>query len=99
MALQGQRQLICRHATAIIADPDQAFAAIGDFNGNPARPSIKRVFHQLFHRRGRSLDHLTGGNTVDRTLVQLADNRGFLAYVGCVCCHDTKPSMDSAILP
>ena len=60
MPRQRQRQVIRRHAAAIVADPDQRLAALGDGDLDPGGTGIQRVLDQFLDRRGRALDHLAG---------------------------------------
>ena len=97
MARQCQRQLLLGDAAAVIGDADQRLAAIGIGNLNPPTARINGVFHQFFHRRSGTFDHLTGSNSVDRSIIQLPNNRQggsvFGAYIGVIHRHKTKSSM------
>jgi hypothetical protein len=89
MAREGQGQVLCRHAAAVVRHPDQRLAAIGNVHLNPRRTGVQRVLHQLFHRAGRTFHHLARRDAVDRGLIQLPDHRTALGarYLGGVKCH------------
>ena len=63
------------HPAAIICHTDQHFAARCIINRNTPRTGIDGIFDQLFHRRGRTFNNFTRGNTIDRRLVQGANLR------------------------
>ena len=68
-----KREIVPRHAAAVVGDADQpAAAAIGQ-HLDPARAGIERVFDKLLHDAGRPLHHLAGGDAVDQGFGKLAD--------------------------
>ena len=74
VARQRQRQVGGGNAAAVVADPDQRRlppSAIRDLD--PAGARIERVLDQFLDRGGGPLDHLAGGDAVDRGLVELPD--------------------------
>ncbi len=73
MALHRQHQFLGGHAASIIGDVDTVDAAAVECHADAARACIERVLHQFFHRRGRPLDHLAGGDAVDDQLGQQPD--------------------------
>ena len=93
MPCQRQRQVAGRDAAAIISDTYQRLATVRYVDRNAPRTSIYGVFHQFLDRRCRPLDHFAGGDTVDRRLVQLANNGIFLADMGGALCHATTLSI------
>ena len=93
MPRQRQRQLIRRDAMAIIGNLDQPLAAIGYRHGDPAGPGIECVFHQFFHRRGRTFHDLARRDPVGCGVVQLADRPWFGLHVAANLVHATRYSM------
>ncbi len=73
--LHAQRQLVRVHAAAVIGDLDPLDAAACEPHGDARGAGVQRVLDQLAHRRRRPLDHLAGGDAVDRGLGQQADAR------------------------
>ena len=73
VALERQRQLLRRHAAAVVGDLDQRLAAGLQRHLDPAGAGVDRVLDQLLDHRGRSLDHLAGGDAVGHGLGQAAD--------------------------
>ncbi len=71
----GQRQLIGRHAAAVIADADQFGTAADDRYFNPCGAGVDAVFQQFFDNRGGPFDHFAGGDLVDQVGRQLSDDR------------------------
>ena len=65
MTLHRQRQLVRRHADAVVGDLDPVDPAAGQRHRDPRGAGIQRVFHQLLYRRRRPLDDLAGGDAVD----------------------------------
>jgi hypothetical protein len=68
-----QAQVRAGHAGAVVRDADEAASAAVGQHIDPAGAGIERVFDQLFDDAGRALDHLAGGDAVDRSFGQLAD--------------------------
>ena len=91
VAREGKGQVVGRHAAAIIRDPDQRLAAIGDVDLDSACSGVQRVFNQFLHRRGGTFHNLTRCNAVDRNLIQLADHRAACSarYLGGMNGHMT----------
>ena len=73
MPLDRHRQLVHRHAIAVILDhqPDQTAAL--DPNPDGARASIQRVLDQLLGGRSRALNHFARSDAVHRVRRQPAD--------------------------
>ena len=80
VALDGEGQLVAGHAGAVIGDLDARDAAAGDGDADAPRARIERVLHQLARRGGRPLDHLAGGDPVDRRLGEHSDAACPLAW-------------------
>ena len=76
VTLDGERELVPRHALAVIADGDEALAAVAQHHLDAARAGVDRVLDQLLHRRGGALHHLAGGDAVDQDRRQLANRHG-----------------------
>src|SRR5947208_12753022 len=73
MALDCQYQVRARHAGAVIGDADEPpTAAVGD-DLDALRARIERVFGELLHHAGRTLDHFAGGDAVDDGFGKLAN--------------------------
>ena len=64
MAEEGGLHLGGRDAAAVIGDPEESEAAVGDLHGHRSRPRVYGVFHQLLGHAGRPLHHLAGGDQV-----------------------------------
>ena len=75
MPLQRQKHVVAAHAAAIIFDNQALETAIFNAHLDRTRACIKRVLDQLFHRRSRAFDHLSGSDAIDRIWRQLADLR------------------------
>ncbi len=65
MALDGQREIACVHAAAVVADPDEGEPAAGGDDLDLARAGIDGVLDELLHHARRTLDHLARGDAVD----------------------------------
>jgi hypothetical protein len=50
------------HAQAVVPDPYEGQATFLDLNLYLLCLSVKGVFHQFLHHRGRSFDHLSSGD-------------------------------------
>ena len=102
MAAERKRQILCRHAAAIIGDTDQRLATIGIVHRDTPRARVQRVFHQFLHGRGRTFHNLTRRDAVDRGLVQLSDHRTRAVgprYLGGIKHHAPTASMGAQIRP
>ncbi len=64
MAFKGQKSIVPHHATAIVGDLNQLFAASFYVDPDARGTGIQRVLQQLFDHRGRALHHLSGGDLV-----------------------------------
>ena len=73
VALERQRQLLGRHAVAVVRDPDQRRPAIAQIHRDRARRRVQRVLHQFLHRRRRPLDDLAGRDLVDERIREPTD--------------------------
>ena len=82
MALDRQREVVARHAGAVVGDPDQAAAAAVGDDLDPGRAGVERVLDQLLDHARRPLDHLAGGDAVDGGFAELADGHGHLLHGG-----------------
>jgi hypothetical protein len=95
MAGQRQREAIGRDAAAIVNDADQGFAAIGVGHFDTGGAGVDCILDQLFDGRGRAFDHFARCDTVDRTIVELANDRLICAsgaYVGVILWHAARLS-------
>ena len=75
MAQHRERQLVGVHAGAVVGHLDAVDAAAVERDGDAGGAGVERVLDQLLHRRRGPLDHLAGGDAVDRRLRQQADAR------------------------
>ena len=74
--LDGEREVVTRHALAVVADADEpAAAAVGE-HVDAACAGIECVLDQFLHHARRALDHLAGGDAVDHGFGELADGHG-----------------------
>src|SRR5262249_42348930 len=72
VALDRQREVVMRHAGAVVADADQpAAAAIGD-DLDAGRAGIERVLHEFLDHARRPLPHLARRDAVDDAFGELA---------------------------
>ena len=74
MSGERERQVGRGHAAAVIGHADQAAAAVGDDDLDPAGAGVERILDQFLDGGGGAFDHLSGGDTVHRGLVKLADD-------------------------
>ncbi len=74
MALDGNRQIIHRHALAVIFDQYALEPASLDTDQDIARTSIQRVLDQLLGSSRRTLHNLTRSDAVDRLGRQAVNN-------------------------
>ena len=80
MALDRERQIVARHAAAVVAHADQpASPAVGD-DLDTRGAGIERVLHELLDHARRTLHHLARRDAVDDAFGELAD--GHLAFLG-----------------
>ena len=73
MARQRQRQFVARDAAAVVGDADLPHAAFGQLHGDRARAGVEAVLQQFLDHRGRSLDHLAGGDLADEEVGKRLD--------------------------
>lgn len=64
--VQRGLHLFRSHPAAVIRHADHAFSPVANIDRNPVRPGVDRVFHQLLHGRGRSLDDLARRDLVNQ---------------------------------
>ena len=64
VAEKGGLTLVGGDAAAVVGDPDEGHAPVGNLHGDGIGSGVDGVFHQLFHHRGRPFHHLTGGDEV-----------------------------------
>ena len=74
MALERQRELGDRDATAVVFHDDGAHAAGHQLHLDVLRAGVQRVVHQLAHDRSRALDDLASGDLADQLVGQFADD-------------------------
>ena len=63
--LDGELQLLRRHADAVVDDGEEGAPALLEADADAAGTGIDRILHQLLHRARRTLDHFAGGDAVD----------------------------------
>jgi hypothetical protein len=74
--LNGEREVVTRHALAVVADADEpAAAAVGE-DVDAARAGIECVLDEFLDHARRTLDHLAGGDAVDHCFGELANGHG-----------------------
>ena len=73
VALEGGGQLLAQDAAAIVLDADQADATGLQSHRDLSSARVQGVVQQFTYHRGRSLDHLAGGNLADQLIRQFAD--------------------------
>ena len=91
----ARRSSVRRNAVAVVLDPDQPLAAVGEGDVDPPGAGVERILDELLHRRGRPLDHLAGGDPVRRGRIELPD-RPSSRYVGCLGVHTPRSSTGRA---
>jgi hypothetical protein len=72
MALDGQFQVVGRHAGAVVDHPDEVAPAAGKVDGDAPGTGIDGVFQQLLDDARGPLDDLAGGDAVDGVLAETA---------------------------
>ena len=92
---QRQRQIVRGDAAAVVGDADQRLATIGIFDRDLPRARINCVLDQFLDRRGRAFNDLSGGDTVNRRVVELPDHRAIFAYIGVWMRHAARPSIEA----
>ena len=65
MPLDGERQIVRAHASTVVGNANEAFAATGCRNFDTRRTGIDSIFYQFLGRAGRSFDNLASGDLVD----------------------------------
>ena len=73
MALDGEREILARHAAAVVTDIDEPAPAAVAQDIDPRRAGVERVLDELLDHAGGSLDHLARGDAVDDAFGELAD--------------------------
>src|SRR5215467_10204872 len=72
VALDRQREIVARHAGAVIADADQAAAAAIGHDFDARRAGIERVLHEFLDYARGTLHHLARRDAVDDAFGELA---------------------------
>ena len=73
MAQKCQRNLFLRDSAAIVRHTDVGNASVPDLHSHCSRLGIDGIFQKLlYHRRG-TLDHLSGSDFIDGTLIQYSN--------------------------
>ncbi len=62
MGLEAEQGVLPVHAAAVIYDLQQLLPALLGKDAYAPGAGVYGVFDQLFHHRGRALDHLAGGD-------------------------------------
>ena len=93
VALDREREIVARHAGAVIADADQPAAAAVGQNLDARCAGIERVLDQFLHDARRPLHHLARGDAVDDAFGKLAD--GHLRHLGGESAHRRQPSVSA----
>jgi len=88
---QGQRQVIGRNSTAIVAHPQQLDATQLNIDIDTLGTRIKAVFQQFLDHRSRALNHLTGSNLVRQSRAEQLDASAVV--------HDLIHSLAARSLP
>jgi hypothetical protein len=78
VAIDRERQIIRRHAAAVVGDADPPPAAAVGENVDPAGAGVDRVLDKFLHHARGAFDHLAGGDAVDDLFGELADGHGLV---------------------
>jgi len=70
----GQRQLLGRHAKAVVAHADESDTTSFDVDFHASRARIEAVLDELLDDGGGPLDHLAGSDLVDELIGKDADH-------------------------
>ena len=54
---------------AVVRNTEHGDTSLLRFNGDPGRAGIQRIFHKLFHDRGRAFDNFPGRDLIDSFLI------------------------------
>ena len=73
MTLEGQQSVVAYHATTVVGDLDEFFAAGFDLNSNSGGTCIQRIFQQFLYYRSRTFHHFAGGDLVGNLLGKYVD--------------------------
>src|SRR5687768_125180 len=76
MAIDRKREVVLRHASAVVGDTDPSLTAAVGEDVDAGRAGVNRVLNQLLDDAGRALDHFACGDAVDDSLRKLADGHG-----------------------
>ena len=76
VALDGQGQLVGRHAGAVVGHRDEDLAAFAHHHVDARGAGVEAVLDQFLDRRRGALHHLAGGDAVDHGLGQKAQRHG-----------------------
>src|SRR2546422_7362365 len=85
LALDGPRQLLGRHAHAVVGHTHERRAAVAQVHRDGGGAGVKRVLDQLLGGRRRALDDLAGGDLVDQVIGE-PSNAGHEGRCS-RCCH------------
>lgn len=64
VAFEGEEGVFAVHAGAVVLDPHEGAAAVGELDLDAGGAGVEGVFHQLLHHGGGALHHLAGGDLV-----------------------------------
>ena len=73
MPIERQHRIFSTHTSAVVADLDQDLPAVLQLDSDVLGAGVKRILHQLFDHRGRTLYHLPGGDLVGNSVWQNCD--------------------------
>jgi hypothetical protein len=82
MTLDREGEIIGVHAAAVVDDANELSAAVLDRDVNARRAGVERILDKLLDRRSRTLDHLAGGDAVDKQRIETADGHGAARIMG-----------------
>ena len=73
MPLHAQLRVLPTHAGPVVADPDEAAAAVLQIDLDAFRAGVQRVLDQLLDHGSGALDDLAGGDLIGERRVEQVD--------------------------
>ena len=74
MPLKRQHRVVAHHAQAVVGDLNQPLASPFDFDAQPRRTGVERVFEEFLGHRSRAFDHLTSGDLIRHDVAKNVDS-------------------------
>jgi len=75
MALDGKAKLVRRHAVAVVADRNQALAAVPQHDVKMRGAGVDGILDKFLGDGGRAFDHFAGGDQVGNVIGENSDLR------------------------